>query len=104
MSLELFVQVMLGLVWAFFAEKATGLTVFDELYMPGQTGLVFFVDMVQLFTYACLVPILNGETTGTRSFGPFTAQAERWIGRLAMIGFLSLVVAEIFRHAQSSTN
>ena len=90
---------MFGLVWAFFAEKATGLTVFDQLYMPGQTGLVFFVGAVQLFTYASLVPIINGESTDARSFGPFTAQAERWNGRLAMIGFLSLVVTEMFRHA-----
>ncbi|KAG0592122.1 hypothetical protein KC19_1G227000 [Ceratodon purpureus] len=90
---------MLGLVWAFFAEKATGLTVFEQLYTPGQTGLVFFVGAVQLFTYASLVPIMNGESTDARSFGPFTARAERWNGRLAMIGFLSLVVTEMFRHA-----
>jgi hypothetical protein len=61
--------------------------------------LVFFVGMVQLFTYASLVPIMNGESTDTRSFGPFTAQAEKWNGRLAMIEFLSLVVTEMFRHA-----
>jgi hypothetical protein len=90
---------MFGLVWAFFAEKATGLTVFEQLYTPGQTGLVFFVGAVQLFTYASLVPIMNGESTDARSFGPFTARAERWNGRLAMIGFLSLVVTEMFRHA-----
>jgi hypothetical protein len=90
---------MLGLVWAFIAEKATGLTVFEQLYTPGQTGLVFFVGAVQLFTYASLVPIMNGESTDARSFGPFTARAERWNGRLAMIGFLSLVVTEMFRHA-----
>ncbi|KAG0556898.1 hypothetical protein KC19_11G087100 [Ceratodon purpureus] len=90
---------MVGLVWAFLAEKATGLTVFEQLYTPGQTGLVFFVGAVQLFTYASLVPIMNGESTDARSFGPFTARAERWNGRLAMIGFLSLVVTEMFRHA-----
>lgn len=90
---------MVGMVWAFFAEKATGLTVFDQLYMPGQVGLAFFVGVVQLFTYASLVPIVNRESTDARSFGPFTAQAERWNGRLAMLGFLALVVTEQFRHA-----
>lgn len=92
MPIELLVQAMLGLVWVFLAEKATELTAFDELYIPGRIGLVFFVGMVQLFTYASLVPILNGESTDAKAFGPFTAQAERWNRRLAMIGFLSLVV------------
>lgn len=90
---------MLGLVWAFFAEKATGLTVFEQLFLPGNTGLVFFVGAVQLFTYASLVPIVNRESTDARSFGPFTAQAERWNGRLAMLGFFSLLITEAFRHA-----
>jgi len=90
---------MLGMVWAFFAEKATGLTVAEQLGSPGQTGLVFFVGAVQLFTYASLVPIFNGESTDARSFGPFTAQAERWNGRLAMIGFFSLLVTEAIRQA-----
>lgn len=88
---------MLGMVWAFVAEKATGLTVVQQLVNPGTTGLVFFIGAVQLFTYASLVPIVNGESTDARSFGPFTAQAERWNGRLAMLGFFSLVLTELIR-------
>lgn len=90
---------MLGMVWAFWAEKATGLTVVQQLFSPSTSGLVFFVGAVQLFTYASLVPIVNGESTDARSFGPFTAQAERWNGRLAMLGFLSLVLTELIRQA-----
>ena len=99
MPIELLVQAMLGLVWVFLAEKATELTAFDELYIPGRIGLVFFVGIVQLFTYASLVPILNGGSTDARTLGSFTAQDERWNGRLAMFGFLSLVVTEMFRQA-----
>jgi hypothetical protein len=88
---------MLGMVWAFAAEKATGLTVAEQLFNPATSGLVYFVGAVQLFTYASLVPIMNGESTDARSFGPFTARAERWNGRLAMLGFLALVVTELIR-------
>lgn len=90
---------MLGFVWAFLAEKATGLTVFQQLTNPSTSGFVFFIATIQLFTYASLVPIMNGESTDARRFGPFTAQAERWNGRLAMLGFFSLVVTEVFRQA-----
>ncbi|KAL3691690.1 hypothetical protein R1sor_005341 [Riccia sorocarpa] len=90
---------MLGFVWAFLAEKATGLMVWEQLFMPGATGLVFFVGAVQLLTYASLVPIVNGESTDARSFGPFTARAERWNGRLAMIGFAALLIDEMVRQS-----
>lgn len=90
---------MLGFVWALVAERATGLTVLQQLTGAGQPGLVYFLGAVQLLTYASLVPIMSGESTDARKFGPFTAQAERWNGRVAMIGFLGLVLTELFTHS-----
>lgn len=90
---------MLGFVWALVAEKATGLTVLQQVTDAGQPGLLYFLGAVQLLTYASLVPIMSGESTDARKFGPFTAQAERWNGRVAMIGFLGLVVTELFTHS-----
>ncbi|CAM6091618.1 unnamed protein product [Calypogeia fissa] len=86
---------MLGFAWAVLAEKATGLMVMEQLFQPGQTGLVFFIGAVQIFAYASVVPIMNGESTDARSWGPFNARAERWNGRLAMVGFASLIIAEM---------
>lgn len=96
---------MVGLVWALIAEKASGLTVFEQLYTPaGGFGLVFYVAIVQLITFASVIPVLNGESTDARSFGPFRAQAERWNGRLAMLGFLSLLLTEQFIHSPVFTS
>ncbi|KAL2632166.1 hypothetical protein R1flu_016852 [Riccia fluitans] len=65
---------MVGILWAAIAEKMSGLTVFDQLYTQG-TGLVYYVALVPLIAYASIVPMLNGESTDARSFGPFTARA-----------------------------
>lgn len=86
---------MLGFVWALVAEKLTGLSLLQQVSSPGATGLVYFVGAVQLFTLATLIPIANGESTDARSWGPFTAKAERWNGRLAMLGFVSLIISEL---------
>lgn len=90
---------MLGLVWAVAAEQMTGNTVMQQLTAPGQTGLLYFLAVVQILTYASLVPIMSGgESSDARRLGPFTARAERWNGRMAMVGFFSLLVVEMFTH------
>lgn len=90
---------MVGFVWALVAEKLTGLTVIEQVLNPTSSGLIFFVAVVQLFTYASLVPIANGESSDARRWGPFNAKAERWNGRLAMIGFAALIIDELVRGA-----
>ncbi|KAI5057634.1 hypothetical protein GOP47_0027649 [Adiantum capillus-veneris] len=78
-------------------EKLTGLTVMEQLFNPATSGLVWFAGVVQLFTLASIIPFANGESTDARRWGPFNAKAERWNGRLAMIGFAALLVDEMIR-------
>ncbi|KAH7428050.1 hypothetical protein KP509_10G073100 [Ceratopteris richardii] len=90
---------MVGFVWALIAEKMTGLSVMEQLFHPSTSGILWFAGVVQLFTAASVIPFLNGESTDARRWGPFNAKAERWNGRLAMIGFVSLLVDEAIRQA-----
>ncbi|KAI5079723.1 hypothetical protein GOP47_0005202 [Adiantum capillus-veneris] len=88
---------MVGFLWALTAEKLTGLSVMEQLFNPATSGLLWFAAVVQLFTLASIIPFANGESTDARRWGPFNAQAERWNGRLAMIGFATLIVDEMIR-------
>ncbi|MCO5581500.1 hypothetical protein L7F22_035385 [Adiantum nelumboides] len=88
---------MVGFVWAVVAEKMTGLTVMEQLFNPATSGILWFGAVVQLFTLASIIPFVNGESTDARCFGPFTARAERWNGRFAMIGFATLLIDEMIR-------
>ncbi|MCO5597634.1 hypothetical protein L7F22_051715 [Adiantum nelumboides] len=88
---------MVGFVWALVAEKMTGLSVMEQLFNPATSGLLWFGGVVQLFTLASIIPFANGESTDARSWGPFNAKAERWNGRLAMVGFAALIIGEMIR-------
>jgi hypothetical protein len=92
-------QAMVGFVWGALAEKATGLMIREQVFSPGATGLPFFLATVLLFSYASAIPFLNGESTDARKWGPFHARAERWNGRLAMIGFAALLIDEALRNS-----
>ncbi|MCO5564625.1 hypothetical protein L7F22_018290 [Adiantum nelumboides] len=88
---------MVGFVWALVAEKMTGLSVMEQLFNPATSGLLWFAGVVQLFTLASIIPFANGESTDARRWGPFNAKAERWNGRLAMVGFAALIIDEMIR-------
>lgn len=88
---------MLGMVYAFFNEQYTGLTVGSQVGLgPGFAGFLF---IAQLFTWASLVPLASGlspDSVKGGPFGIFRAKAERWNGRLAMLGFTALLITEFY--------
>lgn len=86
---------MVGITWAFAAEVISGLSVAEQTLVS--SGLIWFLAVVPLFIWASFVPIFGwSESPDSRSFGPFNAKAERWNGRAAMIGFVSLLITESF--------
>ncbi|KAL3681444.1 hypothetical protein R1sor_024400 [Riccia sorocarpa] len=89
---------MLGITWAFAAEIMGGQSVVQQVV--NGTGLIWFLVVAPIFIWASFVPIFGwNESPDSRKFGPFNAKAERWNGRAAMIGFLSLIITEqVFVH------
>lgn len=83
---------MLGMAAAFLTELNTGMSVYEQLTIGN--GAFWFLASAQVFVWASLVPIFKGESSDSRKFGPFTARAERWNGRLAMLGAVILLVVE----------
>jgi hypothetical protein len=80
---------MLAFVSAFFAELASGESALSQ-WSDEPTGVALtFI----LFSVASLIPMLNNSTK-REAFGPFTPEAETLNGRLAMMGFFSLLVIE----------
>lgn len=84
-------------MWALVAEWYTHQSVLEQVTAPGNKGLLYFVAVAQVLAYASLVPILQRESPDSRRWGPFNAKAERWNGRLAMLGFAGLVISEVIR-------
>lgn len=81
---------MLGFVAAMAAEIRTDETVVKQWAQEPTLILLTFI----LFAAGSLVPIVSGKK---ESLGPFTPEAEMINGRAAMIGFASLLVAELVR-------
>lgn len=99
---------MAGFVAAVAVEVSTGNGVFSQLFETvtfkntgvstlGINGLTLgaYVFTVLMITMGSLAPfITDGPSAKPRSFGPFTPSAEMMNGRVAMLGFVSLFVAE----------
>eukprot|EP00951_Prasinocladus_malaysianus_P047548 scaffold650910_cov41-Prasinocladus_malaysianus.AAC.1 len=81
---------MLGFVAALAAELKTDTSVVKQLSQEPTLISLTFV----LFIAASLVPIVAGKKD---SLGPFNETAELINGRAAMIGFASLLIAEVVK-------
>ncbi|KAH8931659.1 hypothetical protein BDL97_19G033100 [Sphagnum fallax] len=84
---------MLGLTWALISEVVTGQSLIQQV-TEGK-GLIWFLFVSPIIIGATLIPIFSrGESPDSRKAGPFDAKAERWNGRAAMIGLVSLIATE----------
>jgi hypothetical protein len=85
---------MTGFIWALCAEILTHKTIGQQISEPGNTGFFWLVAVTNLIIFGSLVPFFRGESPDSRVSGPFNAQAERWNGRVAMIGYAGLLAYE----------
>ncbi|KAL6880645.1 hypothetical protein ACP4OV_012210 [Aristida adscensionis] len=83
---------MVGFVAALAVEAARGGGLLAQA--ESGTGLAWFAYTAVALSVASLVPLLQGETAESRSGGAFTADAELWNGRLAMLGLVALAATE----------
>ncbi|CAN6197041.1 unnamed protein product [Urochloa humidicola] len=83
---------MVGFVSALAVEAARG----DGLLAQAgnSAGLTWFAYTAVVLSAASLAPLLQGESVEGRSGGLFTADAELWNGRLAMLGLVALAATE----------
>ncbi|CAO1949094.1 unnamed protein product [Urochloa humidicola] len=83
---------MVGFVSALAVEAARG----DGLLAQAGNGagLTWFAYTAVVLPAASLAPLLQGESAEERSGGLFTADAELWNGRLAMLGLVALAATE----------
>ncbi|CAO1949092.1 unnamed protein product [Urochloa humidicola] len=83
---------MVGFVSALAVEASRG----DGLLAQAGNGpgLTWFAYTAVVLSAASLAPLLQGESAEERSGGLFTADAELWNGRLAMLGLVALAATE----------
>jgi hypothetical protein len=75
-------------------EATTGVTFYQQLTHPDPKLAV----LALVLTYATMVPVLKGVKD--EDFFMFTVKAEKWNGRLAMLGWVGLMyVEEFYAHA-----
>nr|ACM50885.1 carotene biosynthesis-related protein [Ulva fasciata] len=102
---------MLGIVAAVGSEIFSGQSVWSQIagkYIDGEVvekahgnSTLFFGAVVVIITMTTLTPKFLGDNPSVedKEFGPFTATAETINGRLAMMGFFSLLVVEFFKQS-----
>ncbi|KAL6647943.1 hypothetical protein ACP70R_015380 [Stipagrostis hirtigluma subsp. patula] len=83
---------MVGFVSALAVEAASGGGLLSQA--ESGTGQAWFLYTAVALSVASLVPLLQGESAEGRSKGAFTADAELWNGRLAMLGLVALAATE----------
>jgi hypothetical protein len=81
---------MLGVIAALTAERTTGLNVFEQVKAsPGPIAAVFL-----LFILATAIPVFKG--TPRKGNAVFSSDAEIINGRVAMMGFLGIVISTFY--------
>lgn len=82
---------MLGVFAALGAEKYTGLNVFEQVKIaPIPIALTFFT-----LTVATAVPVFRGQPRKGNAI--FSSDAELINGRVAMLGFLGIVLSTFYK-------
>jgi hypothetical protein len=85
---------MLGFTAALAVELFTGEDLATQI---GFGGVQWFIVVAAIFTAASLVPMFKGVTVESKSKPIFSSTAEKWNGRFAMIGLISLAITEFVK-------
>ena len=83
---------MVGFVAALTVEAARGGGLLDQA--GSGAGLGWFLVTAGVFSVASLVPLLQGQSVESKSSGVWSADAELWNGRFAMLGLVALAITE----------
>uniref|UniRef100_A0ACD5UZ80 Uncharacterized protein n=1 Tax=Avena sativa TaxID=4498 RepID=A0ACD5UZ80_AVESA len=88
---------MVGFVAALSVEAARGGGLLDQA--GSGAGLGWFLTTAAMFSVASMVPLLQGQTVDSKSSGIWSADAELWNGRFAMLGLVALAATEFITGA-----
>ncbi|TVU41800.1 hypothetical protein EJB05_15352 [Eragrostis curvula] len=83
---------MVGFVSALAVEASRGDGLLSQA--GSGSGLAWFAASAAVLSVASLVPLLQGESAEDRSGGFWSADAEIWNGRFAMVGLVALAATE----------